>query len=351
MEQEFIDLRSDTVTLPTEEMLDAMRAARAGDDVYDDDPTVRELEESSSEILGKDDSIFVPSGTFGNQLAILTHAGRGDEVLISEDNHIVLYEAGASAVIAGVQLRHLAGKNGIIDMDELQKKYRTEDIHYPHTALICMENAHTNGTVVPLKNMAKVHGFGKKHSIKTHLDGARIFNAAIALGTSPAEIAALADSVMFCFSKGLCAPIGSVVSGSRDFIKAARKNRKMMGGGMRQAGYIAAPCIVALNKMTARLKKDHENARYLAERLEGLGFFEVFKNQLDINMVFFCIDLEKKESIKFTDNKFIEYLYNKKIKINPYHEGQYRFVTHYYINREKIDYVIDTIKKYMENIL
>ncbi len=350
MEQEFIDLRSDTVTLPTEEMLDAMRTARAGDDVYDDDPTVRELEDRSSEILKKEDSLFVPSGTFGNQLALLTHTGRGDEVLIPEDNHIVLHEAGASAVIAGVQLRHLRGQNGIIDISELQKKYRTEDIHYPHTALICMENAHSNGTVVPLENMAEVYEFGKKYSIKTHLDGARIFNAAIALGKKPAEIAALADSVMFCFSKGLCAPIGSVVSGSKDFIKTAKKNRKIMGGGMRQVGYIAAPCIVALNKMTERLKQDHENARYLADKLERLRFFKVFKNRLDINMVFFQVNLTESKSIKFTDGNFTDYLYSKKIKINPSYEGQYRFVTHYYINREKIDYVVDAVKSYIENI-
>jgi threonine aldolase len=351
MQQEFIDLRSDTVTVPTEEMLEAMRTARVGDDVYEDDPTVKDLERRSAEILGKQDSLFVPSGTFGNQLCILTHTCGGDEVLIPEDNHIVLYEAAASAVIAGVQLRQLAANNGLIDTSELLKKYRSQDIHYPRTALICMENAHTNGTVVPLENMAEVSGFAKKFLVKTHLDGARIFNAAISLNKKPAEIASFSDSVMFCFSKGLCAPLGSIVAGSSEFIKAARKNRKMMGGGMRQAGYIAAPCLVALDKMAARLKEDHENARYLASRLEELEIFEVFKNRLDINMVFFRIDLQKKENRNFQDSKFTEYLYNKKIKINPCHEGQYRFVTHYYINREKIDYVIDTIKKYMENIL
>ena len=351
MMQEFIDLRSDTVTLPTEEMLDAMRTARVGDDVYRDDPTVRELEGRSAEILGKQDSLFVPSGTFGNQLCILTHTCRGDEVLIPEDNHIVLYEAAASAVIAGVQLRQLTGKNGLIDTDELKKKYRTQDIHYPRTALICMENAHTNGTVVPLENMAEVREFAENYSIKTHLDGARIFNSAIALGKKPAEIASFSDSVMFCFSKGLCAPLGSIVAGSSEFIKAARKNRKMMGGGMRQAGYVAAPCLVALDKMTARLKEDHENARYLAARIEGLEIFEVFKNRLDINMVFFRINTAQKKSTNFEDSKFTEYLYNKKIKINPCHEEQYRFVTHYYIDRDKINYVIDAIKSYMESTL
>jgi len=361
MEMEYIDFRSDTVTVPTREMLDTMCCARVGDDVYGDDPTVKALEQKSAALLGKEDAVFVPTGTFGNQLCILTHTLRGDEVLIPADNHIVLYEVGASAVIAGVQLRFIDDNNGIINLDDLKRLYRTQDIHHPRTGLICMENAHTNGTVVPLNNMSAVYEFARGNGIGIHLDGARIFNAAIALKIKPSEIAGYSDSVMFCFSKGLCAPLGSVVAGDSEFIKDARKNRKMMGGGMRQVGYIAAPCIFALENMINRLSDDHENARYLAKRLKEIPLFYVLEDRLDINMVFFKI---KKENFKdnypgsgkieyepkdsnFNQENFLRYLLKNRIKINPVHGGEFRFVTHYYITREKIDFTIDVIKDFI----
>ncbi|MCL4378309.1 MAG: threonine aldolase family protein [Actinobacteria bacterium] len=340
---EFIDFRSDTVTMPTKEMLDAMRNASAGDDVYGDDKTVNLLEKKSAEILGKESAIFVPSGTFGNQLALLTHTLRGDEVIIPADNHIVLYEVAAAAVIAGVQLRLTTENNGKIDIEELKKMYRIDDIHNPRTGLICMENAHSAGKVVPMNNMLDVCKFAKSLKIPVHLDGARIFNAAIALKINPREIAVNFDSIMFCFSKGLCAPVGSILAGSMEFINKARKNRKLMGGGMRQVGFIAAPCIVALDKMIDRLKEDHENAKYLASRLEETEIFEVFKERLDINMVF-C-SLKKEITDYFNEKAFINYLREYKIKINPSEYGEFRFVTHYWISKENINYFSDLIKK------
>ncbi len=345
---EFIDLRSDTVTMPTEEMLDAMRNAKAGDDVYGDDPTVNLLEKRSAEILGKQDAVFVPSGTFGNQLAILTHTLRGDEVIIQGENHIIMHEVGASAVIAGVQLRFLSGTSGTIDIDELKRLYRSEDIHNPRTGLICMENPHSNGNIVPLKNMQEVKDFANSVNVPVHLDGARIFNAATSMGISVKEISGFADSVMACFSKSLCAPIGSILAGKKEFIKAARKNRKLMGGGMRQAGYIAAPCLVSLEKMTKRLDVDHKNAKYLAKLLEETNVFEVFFNRLDVNMVFFKLKEKTGFQHVFNEKSFKEYLFKNKIKISERYNNEFRFVTHYYITKDRIDYTLKIIRKFIE---
>ena len=337
----YIDLRSDTVTEPTPAMLKSMVDAVVGDDVYDDDPTVNNLQEIAAKKLGKEGSLFVPSGTFGNQLAILTHTSRGDEVMIPEDNHIVLYEVGAAAVISGVGLRLIGSDNGKINIRELKKKFRTDDIHFPRTGLICTENAHSNGKVVPVSNMEEVYSFSKDKGIPLHLDGARIFNAAAYLGISATSITKYCDSVMVCLSKGLCAPIGSILAGSKEFIDRTRKNRKMMGGGMRQAGYLAAPGIISLKEMTERLKDDHDIAGYLADCLEESGFFKVDRKRLDINMVFCEVITDD-----FDQDRMMEYLFINMIKINPSHEGEFRFVTHYWVNRENIKYVARTFKNY-----
>ena len=256
----YIDLRSDTVTMPTEEMRKAMAEAEVGDDVYEDDPTVNRLQELAAEMVGKEAALFVPSGTFGNQLCVLTHTRRGDEVILGEDCHIVLHEVGGAAVIAGVQLRTLKSNNGMLDPADVEAAIRPgDDIHYPHTGLICVENAHGLGTAIPVNNLQAIKKIGEEHGIPVHMDGARIFNAAVALGVDAKEIAACADSVQFCLSKGLAAPVGSLVAGTKEFIEIARKNRKLMGGGMRQAGILAAAGIIALEKMTKRLHIDHEN--------------------------------------------------------------------------------------------
>jgi len=338
----FIDLRSDTVTMPTDEMRQAIANAEVGDDVYGDDPTVNKLEKLAAGRIGKEAALFVPSGTFGNQLAIITHTKRGQEVIVGKNNHIVLHEVGASAVIAGVQLRTLETANGTMSPRDVKDAIRPDDIHEPETGLICVENAHGCGAVVSLDTLKEIKEIAKSNSIPVHMDGARIFNAAIALGVDAREVASCCDSVMFCLSKGLAAPAGSMLAGSREFINRARKYRKLMGGGMRQIGILAAAGIIALEKMTDRLSEDHENAKYLARELSKLPGVSVMKDRLDIDMVFFQMPEDViKESV------LIEKLYEKKIKISGAEAGEYRFVTHIGISKEDIDYVIGCMKELM----
>lgn len=335
----YIDLRSDTVTLPTEEMRKAMAEAEVGDDVYEDDPSLIRLQRLAADMLGKEDALFVPSGTFGNQLCLFTHTRRGDEVILGRDSHIVLHEVGGAAVIAGVQLSSLETKNGMLDPQQVEDAIRSEDdIHYPRTGLICVENAHGMGTAIPLSNLNAIKKIGEEHGIPIHMDGARIFNAAIALDVDVKEIAACADSVMFCLSKGLAAPVGSMVVGSKEFIERARKGRKLMGGGMRQAGVLGAAGIVALEKMTKRLREDHENAGYLAEKLSQIPGVNVKADRLDINMVFF----EMGENV-VAEQKLIDYFLQRGIKICGIEDGEWRFVTNYGVSREDIDYLIEKL--------
>ncbi len=301
----FTDFRSDTVTVPTEEMRKAMVEAVVGDDVYGDDPTVRDLEILAADMLGKQAALFVPSGTFGNQLSILTHTFRGDEVIVARNCHIVAHETGASAVIAGVQLAYYEDENGCVKPEKIEKLIRPEDLHYPRTGLICFENAHMNGAVIPLELMKENYEMAKKHGVPVHLDGARIFNAAVSLRSDPSQIAQYADSVMFCLSKGLCSPIGSMLVGSTEFIKKARKNRKIMGGALRQAGILAASGLVSLKHMVKRLGDDHENAKYLAEKLDSSHLVTVLKDRLDINMVFCKIDIPMEKEEKIVKSLFV----------------------------------------------
>ncbi len=337
----YIDLRSDTVTMPTAEMRKAMAEAIVGDDVYGDDPTINRLEALAAEKVGKEAALFVPSGTFGNQLCILTHTQRGDEVILGKDCHIIMHEVGAAAVIAGVQLRTLTGKNGLLDPHEVEAAIRaTDEIHYPHTGLICLENAHGMGTAIPLQNLKAIKEIAEKHAVPVHLDGARLFNAAIALDTDAKEIAAYADSVMFCLSKGLAAPVGSMVAGSKAFIEKARKNRKMMGGGMRQAGILAAAGIIALEKMTARLREDHENAAYMADQLSRMPGLEVLADRLDIDMVFFKMD----ESV-IPEEKLISHFLKNGIKISGAEDKEWRFVTNLDVSRKDIDFVMEKFRE------
>jgi threonine aldolase len=332
----YIDLRSDTVTMPTEEMRKAMAEAEVGDDVYEDDPTVNRLQELAAEMVGKEAALFVPSGTFGNQLCVLTHTRRGDEVILGEDCQIVLHEVGGAAVIAGVQLRTLKSNNGMLDPADVEAAIRPgDDIHYPHTGLICVENAHGLGTATPVYNLQAIKKIGEEHGIPVHMDGARIFNAAVALGVDAKEIAACADSVQFCLSKGLAAPVGSLVAGTKEFIEMARKNRKLMGGGMRQAGILAAAGIIALEKMTKRLHIDHENSAYLADQLSRIPGVNVKADRLDINMVFFEMEPEV-----IPEQKLIDHFLKNGIKICGIEDGEWRFVTNVDVTREDIDFVL-----------
>lgn len=341
----WIDLRSDTVTEPTGRMREAMASAEVGDDVYEDDPTIKELEKLAATLTGKQAALFTPSGTFANQLAIFTHCNRGDEVILPHDCHVVMHEVGAASVIAGVQLRTMPSVHGKMDPDEVKAVIRDEnDIHYPATGLVCIENAYSDGCVLDIDHMKSIYSVAKSKNIPVHMDGARLFNAATALKTEAKELLNYTDTAMFCLSKGLCAPAGSMLVGTEDFIKKARKKRKLMGGGMRQIGILGAAGVIALKEMRLRLIEDHENALYMASELEKIPGIEVLKDNLDINMVFFKItDMRLKD--RMTEKLFMD----NGIKINPEEDGLMRFVCHYYISRNDIDKVIgviNNIRKY-----
>ncbi len=338
----YIDFRSDTITMPTDKMRSAMAAAIVGDDVYGDDPTVNDLEQKAAAIVGKEAALFVPSGTMGNQLAIMTHTSRGDEIIVEEDCHIVEHEVGATAVLSGVQLRIIKGNMGIMNPLDVESAIREDDIHYPSTSLICLENALSNGTVVPLDNMEAIFNIAKKHDLSVHLDGARLFNAAAYLEVSADAITKYTDSVMFCLSKGLCAPIGSILAGSTKFIERARKNRKLLGGGMRQAGILAAAGLIALEDMTKRLHQDHQNATYLSERLSEISGFKVDTEKVHINMVFFDIS-----QANINSDELHRYLFDKGIKTNPAYKGVFRFVTNNDVSRQDIDYTLECIRQFI----
>ena len=333
----YIDLRSDTVTKLTPRMKEEMMKVEVGDDVFSDDPTMNEFEAYVAQVLGKEAACFVPSGTFSNQLALFTHCNQGDEVIVDQFAHIVQHESGASPIISGVQLFTLESDMGIWDLNKLERMIKVKTISTTRTKLVCMENAY-NGKVIPLDYMEKVYNIAKKHDLSVHLDGARIFNAATALNVKVSEIARYADTVSVCLSKALGAPVGTVLVGSKAFIDKARMNRKIMGGGMRQVGILAACGFVAVKEMSKRLKEDHDNARYMEKLLREIPGVIIDENQLDINMVFFDIDDDRKFDLD-------SYLLEKGVKILPY-EGAFRFVTHYDVTREEIKKAIDLVRGY-----
>lgn len=335
-----IDLRSDTVTQPTDEMRQAMFTALVGDDVYGDDPTMNRLESLAAQILGKEAALFTPSGTMGNEVAVMTHTRRGDEVILGADCHIVAHEVGAAAVLSGVMLRTLHPADGILRPEEIEKAIRSEeDIHMPHTALVCVEEPLAIGSVVPPEALKANYEMAHKHGLPVHMDGARLFNAALALGVEPREIAQYADSVMICLSKGLCAPVGSILAGTREFVARARKNRKLVGGGMRQAGFLAAAGIVALEKMTKRLGEDHENAAYMASLLEKIPGISVDHSRMGINMVFFSLDYPD-SLVKEIPARMLE----KGIKVNGVEDGFMRFVTSNDVSREDVEQAVKALE-------
>lgn len=338
-----IDIRSDTVTQPTKKMREAIYNAVVGDDVYEDDPTIKELETLSAKITGKDAALFVPSGTFGNQLALFTHCKRGNEVILADNCHIIAHEVGASSIIASVQLRPIDCDGGNMPLEEIKKRVRKseDDIHFPNTDLICMENAHSTGTVIPIEKMKEIYEYARENNIAVHLDGARLFNAATYLNVSPEEITRYTDSVMFCLSKGLCAPVGSILAGDEKFIKKARKKRKIMGGGLRQAGFLGAAGLVALRDMIEPLKNDHKNAKLLANEMKKIPEIEINLNTVQINMVFFKINSVNTDKIQ-------KFFFDNNIKINGPENGEFRFVTNYWINEEDINYIIRILNEYIQ---
>ncbi len=335
-----IDIRSDTVTQPTPEMRRVMAEAPVGDDVYGDDPTVNRLEALAAERSGKEAALFVPSGTMGNQLAIMTHTKRGDDVICGRNAHVFVHEVGAAAVLSGVILDPVDSPDDIIYPELLERAIREDDIHCPPTTLLCIENALATGKVVPLDVMEKVYETAKARGLSVHMDGARLFNAAEALGVDPAAITKYTDTVMFCLSKGLCAPVGSMLAGSREFIERARKNRKILGGGMRQCGILAAAGILALTEMPACLRTDHENAAWLRRRLAKIPGVHVKEDGIQINMVFFTLD-HPKELVEALPEKLLE----RGIKINGISAGELRFVTNHDVTREDLAFVADCMEE------
>lgn len=338
-----IDLRSDTVTKPTDEMRKVMASAIVGDDVYKDDPTVNELEKYAAEITGKQSAIFVPSGTMGNQICIKTHTNPGEEIILHRKSHIFVYELGAPAVISGVLTKLLDGPDGAIDIDELKAGIQQGDMHHAKTTLICMENTHNvcGGTVVDLEHMKKIYDIAKENNIKVHLDGARIFNAAAALGVEAKEIAKYSDSVMFCLSKGLGAPVGSMICGNKDFIEKAMRVRKMLGGTMRQAGIIASAGLFALKTMPDKLYLDHEKARFFAEGLMGHKNINIDLSSVQTNMV----------NVDFIDTAYDSYdisnmLKDKNILVNgDKNIKRMRFVFHRDVDMKDTQIAIEALKQ------
>ena len=285
------DFRSDTVTLPTEEMWEAMRRAELGDDVLGTEPTVQKLEAMTADLLGKEAGLFVPSGTMSNQIAIALHCEPGQEVICEYSAHTFNNESGALAIIAGAQVRPLHGKAGVMAPDEVEALIRPTNIHNPRTAVISVENTHNaaSGAIVPIENIRALAEVAKRRGIKYHLDGARIWNAHVATGVPLREWCESFDTVSVCLSKGLCAPVGSVLLGSRDEMERARYKRKQLGGGMRQAGILAACGIVGITGMIERLSRDHANARALAEGIAGLPGVEIDLDSVQTNILYFSV--------------------------------------------------------------
>ncbi|HPO83736.1 MAG TPA: low-specificity L-threonine aldolase [Coprothermobacter proteolyticus] len=342
----FIDLRSDTVTLPTEEMRRAMAEAEVGDDVYGEDPTIQELESLAAKILGKEAALFVPSGTMGNQVSVMTHTQRGDEVIMEAESHVYYYEVGAMAVLSGVQACPVPGKRGVMDPDDVRRAIRERgNIHFPRTSLVVLENTHNRGggKVLPLDNVKAISDIAHSNGLSVHMDGARIFNAQVASGIPASEYAKYADSVMFCLSKGLCAPVGSMVVGSKDFINKARKNRKMLGGGMRQAGVLAAAGIIALTKMVDRLQEDHDNAKLLAQKLQQLGY-GVDPEEVETNMVVVNVTPTGKD----VHTMEME-LRSRGVLANANSPKTLRLVTHYGITKDDVMMAVDAFADIMKH--
>lgn len=343
MEQKmnFIDLRSDTVTIPTPEMRQAMADAVVGDDVYGEDPTVNLLEEKAAHLLGKESALLVSSGTMGNLLAVLVACKRGDEAIMGQAGHTFLHEVGGISALGGIFPNTLPNQaDGTLDLEMVDIAVRGEDIHEPRTRMIVIENTQNQCGGIPISSayMKDLSVIAKRHGLFLHVDGARIFNAAAALHCSAKELVSMADSVTFCLSKGLCAPVGSVLCGPTNFIQEARRYRKMLGGGMRQAGILAAAGIVALDSMTDRLVEDHAHAATLAENIVKIPGFFLTKGMPHSNMVFLGID----RSI-FPDLEILrEKLKKERILFGFSGPDEIRLVTHYWITDEDVKHVIQS---------
>jgi len=339
-----VDLRSDTVTHPTPEMRRAMAEAAVGDDVMHEDPTVNRLQELAGVRMGKEAGLFVASGTMGNLLAVLAHATRGDEAILGNLSHTFLFEGGGMASLAGVTPYPLPNQpDGTLNLEAIRSAIRAKgNPHYPHSRLLILENTHNRcgGSPISLEYTAQAGALAHEHGLAFHIDGARIFNAAAALGVTPRQLAEPADSITFCLSKGLCAPVGSVLCGSQDFIAKAVRFRKMLGGGWRQAGVLAAAGIVALETMTERLGEDHRRAKTLARGLAAINDLELIYPDPPSNMVFARLAEESPVSMPELSTRLAE----TGVKINAVDDRRFRLVTHYWVDDAGIDQAVEAFR-------
>jgi len=342
-----VDLRSDTVTLPTEEMLEAMRTAELGDDVYGEDPTVNRLEELAAKKMGKEAALLTTSGTQANLVSLMSQTRRGDEVILEADAHLYYYEVGAFSAIGGLVPRLVSGNMGVITPEDIEKALRPPNIHFPPTSLVCIENTHNRagGTVWSPSQTKAVFDFAKTHRLNVHMDGARIFNAAVAQDVDVREFTRYVDTLMFCLSKGLSAPIGSLVVGSKELVDRARRCRKMLGGGMRQAGIIAAAGIVAIEKMVDRLRDDHANAKHLARGLSNIRGIGLDPSRVQTNIVLYDVS-----GLGISAREWVAKLLPFGVKAGAQESGRVRMVTHRGIEKDDIEYALTVAEEVAKRV-
>lgn len=338
-----IDLRSDTVTWPTDDMRQAMARAEVGDDVYGEDPTINRLEELGARKVGKEASLFVASGTMSNLVALLAHTRPGEEIIVGAEAHIYYYEVGGLARVAGVLPRLVDDRDGVFTAAAIRAAFRRPNPHFPETRLVCLENTHNRGggAVTPVENMREIYELSREHSLSVHLDGARIFNAAIAAGRPVTDFTRYADSVTVCLSKGLSAPVGSLLAGSHEFIQRARKARKLVGGGMRQAGVLAAAGIVALERMVDRLAEDHANAKRLAEGLAVIPGIMIDPARVQTNIVSYEL------APGITESEFLLRLGEKGVLAGSPGPQRIRMVANRMVAAEDIETALEAVRAVM----
>jgi threonine aldolase len=342
-----IDLRSDTLTQPTPDMRKAMLNARVGDDVFGEDPTVNALQEKIARLTGKEAALFVTSGTMGNQVSINAHSQPGNEIIVEGNSHIFNYECGSPALLSGVQVMPLPGFRGSFTAEQVEEVIRPNNVHHPKTALICIENTHNRGggTIFPYQRIQQISSVARQHNLKMHLDGARLWNASIATGIPISEYARHFDSVSLCFSKGLGAPVGSIIAGSQEFIDRARYYRKAYGGGMRQAGILAAAAIYAMDHHFERLSEDHRRAKKLGEFIATLPDVELDLETVQTNIIIFDI---RKRGVD--GQKFVDLLASEGVRMITFARTKIRAVTHLHISDMDIEQTIAALKKVYDKI-
>lgn len=337
----FADFRSDTITKPTKEMRRYMMEAEVGDDVFGDDPTINRLQEMIAELSGKEAALFVASGTMGNEVCINAHTQPGKEIIVGKESHIFNYECGGPALLSGVQMYPVNEDNGILTLEQVKAAVRHVDVHYPQTSLICLENTHnrSGGIILPFENIKSISEFAKSNHFKFHLDGARLWNASIATGNSIKEYCQYFDSVSLCFSKGLGAPVGSIVIGNKDFIHQTHYYRKVYGGGMRQAGILAAACIYALENHFPKLEEDHKKAKRFAEAISQIPSVKVDLNTVQTNIIIFDVDIPN-----FVAEDFLTKLQQNGVLMLEIDPNRIRAVTHLDLTDEDVDKAIDVMR-------